>query len=258
MFATLLTLLATPASPLTLADQNWKLSLNVNGVFKTPVGDLKDPSLTGSIELRRLKDVKKESLYRIHLALPKKQNPLTEFIQTTMKDEMVTKETPVAIFKDDQNVNFINSYFFDPQTLNVKSMEINTYSPPEEVLGPIAMAFALGQRAINNPELKKEYLLRDDSPRKFYVTFRPNLNANTESVPGDVAFKFDLKLDEPNGKYPQFFTGAIRLNTKTGLIQYINANSVPENQPAPPEDADLGTNKSYAIRIEPLPPKKTS
>lgn len=234
-----------------IADQNWTFKLSTVGKFGTPLGVIEDPLINGEIAVMKSKETAgKRDIYRLKFSLKREQTPLISALTGGFPDQKDQDDIASAVYKDKERAYFVESYIFSPTDFKISAIHANEYSPSREVLNPISIAFAIAQRSMNAPELRKEYFVSEDGPRKFFVTFKPNLNANTEQVPGDVAFKFDLKLKDEDQEYPAFFTGAIRLNTKTRLVQYITASSDPAHQPKGPEDADLGDQKSYAIRID--------
>jgi len=260
MITTAVAMVLAQTSTVTLADQDLTLKLSTVGTFGTPLGIIENPFLNGDLSIKKTKDGNsKNELYRIKLSLKREQSDLISAITGALPAQKENPNLPTAAFQDKEWAYLIHSYRISPTDYKLSSIQ-NTqdeYLLSPQVLDPLSLAVEIAQLSLTKPQLRKEFFLMEDGPRRFSVTFKPNLNANTDNAPNDVAYKFDLKLKDPEGEYPSFFSGAIRLNTKTRKVQYITATSDTEHQPKAPEDSFGGSEaKGYSIRLDAKEPKK--
>ncbi len=243
-------------SPTLFADQSWKLSFAIVGKFGSTPGsrnpyEIKNPSLTGDLALTNNKAVDKDhDVVHLQLKLKMDQNDLI----TSLTQGFPTKDSPESTamgMYSDKNFAYVEAKFLLDRT-KATSAPYSTDSAygSTSVLGPIGIGLAVMERGMMAPELKKEFFLSEDGPRKFYVTFKPNLNATTDSKKGEAAFAFQIKMNDQGKDYPNFFTGALRLNIKTKKVQYFRATSKVSDGPAGPEDAVFSQAETLVVNIE--------
>jgi hypothetical protein len=249
-------LLQTPASD-TIADQTLKITFGATGTLGSPLGDIVDPVFWGDLKITNGKEISKErSIVQVQLKLKCNQTQLVEALTNGFEEKKETDKLGVGLFRIKDFAYITNDIVLDKKEAKLEPVTNGDFSAGE-VLNPLSLSLAIFQRSLMNPELRKEFLLMKDGPREYYATFMPNLNANTDTSKGEAAYKFNLKLKEQNGEFPQFFTGAIRLNTKTRLLTYLNATSEFKNTPSAADTDETAFHQiqNVAIKIEAKSPK---
>ncbi len=244
------------SKPRVIADQTLKLKITMLGEIGTPVGNAKDPVINGKLEIKNVTDPKaKQDIYRLALKLKRDDMRIITVLTEGLPEKKEQPEMKADAFRDGKYACFINTFGIarDDATLAEKQTpdvsDLGNFQSAATLL-PFSLALAITQKSLVGPDLKKEYFLAQDGPRKYYVTFRPNLNANTDSSKGEAAYKFNLKLVDANGIAPNFFDGAIRLNVLSGKVQYITATSVPENWVQNGDGSLLSSLTNVAIRFD--------
>ena len=247
MLSLILASLLAPKATVDIADQKLKFKLDIQGTFAAPL-NIEDPKLYGTLDIRKHEtEGKPTKEFRLRFEFLRKRNPQLEPIVSLMPNRTNDSSARKAVGKDETTFYLVNTFLFDPESYAMEPEHKEEFSPADQVLGPLALAVAMAQRTINKPELLKEYVLQIDEHKKFMVTFRQDLTSSTRPNSGDVGLKFAIKYQGPDGSFPSFFTGSLRLNSKTRLIEYFTATSNRDDQPGEP---DLMLKKNYAIRME--------
>lgn len=241
----------------TIADQTLKITFGATGTLGSPLGEIVDPVFIGDFKITNGKELSKErSIVQVQLKLKRSQTKVVEALTNGFEEKKEADKLGVGLFRVKDFAYITNDIVLDRKEAKLEPVTNGDFSAGE-VLNPLSLSLAIFQRSLLNPQLRKEFFLMKDGPREYYATFMPNLNANTDSAKGEVAYKFNLKLKEDNGEFPQFFTGAIRLNTKTGLLTYLNASSEFKNTPsaANTDETAFHEIQNIAIKIEAKEPK---
>ena len=239
-----------------LADQTWKLGFAIVGKLASTPGsqnpfEFKNPELAGDLVLTHEKPLDTDNeLVRLLLKMKRSQNELTAALTGDLPAKSGSEVPEGGLYMDKDFAYFTAQFMMDR-----KKATAIPYSPKQNVggdavLAPLGTGLAIMQRAMMGPELRKESYLANDDSRKFYVTFSPNLNATIDPTKGEAAYKFSLKMVDLGKEYPNFFTGAIRLNTKSKIVQYLRATSKSSDGPTSPQDASFSQVQSVVIGLE--------
>ncbi|MBS1701639.1 MAG: hypothetical protein JST12_08255 [Armatimonadetes bacterium] len=238
---------ASPAAPV---DQTWKFQMAAKGRASSPVGTIDNFSLTGELSFAIVKKLPDNlDLVRLKLKLKRNQNKLLEAF-TTGFDKVKEGDRDNSTYQDGEFAYVTELYTFDRTKATVVDYNSTTDSSSAQILESMALALAMVQQCFNGPELRHEYPLAKDGPRNYFITYRENLNANTDESQGEAAYKFNLKLKDHTGTYPNFFTGAVRLNRKTGYVRYITTTSYPIDQPSVNDNSGESTARAWSIRLD--------
>lgn len=245
-------LFQTPATD-TIADQTLKITFGATGTLGSPLGEIVDPVFIGDFKITNGKELSKErSVVQVQLKLKRTQTKLVEALTNGFEEKKEADKLGVGLFRVKDFAYITNDIVLDKKEAKLDPMTNSGDFSAGEVLNPLSLSLAIFQRSLLNPQLRKEFFLMKDGPREYYATFMPNLNANTDASKGEVAYKFNLKLKEENGEFPQFFMGAIRLNAKTRLLTYLNASSEYKNTPSAGNTDETAFHdiQNIAIKIE--------
>lgn len=242
--------------PRVIADQSLKLKITMLGEIGTPVGNTKDAVINGKLDIKNISDPKsKQDIYRLSLKVKRDDLKIVTVLTEGLPEKKDQPEMKADAFREGKYACFVNTFGIarEDATLTEKQTpdvsDLGNFQSAATLL-PFSLALAITQKSLVGPDLKKEYFLAQDGPRKYYVTFRPNLNANTDSSKGEAAYKFNLKLVDGNGTAPNLFDGAIRLNVFSGKVQYITATSAPENWKTDSGESFFSSLTNIAIRFD--------
>ncbi len=242
------------ASP--VADQTWKLSFALVGDFASTPGsrnpyEYKNPSLAGDLSVTYIKSPDPDNhVAKLLFKFKKAQNALVEALTGGFPEKSGNDEPQGGMYSE-KEYGFMTSQFRIDRTKAccVASPDQDKFGG-SAVLAPLGTALAVIHRAMMKPELRKEFFLNDDDGKKFYVTYLPNLNATTNESKGEAAYKFNINMVDQGKSYPFFFTGAIRLNIKTKIVQYLRATSKTIDGPTGPEDAAFSKAQGFTLDLE--------
>lgn len=231
---------------LPILDQTWKFDVGLTGAidFPNPVGNIENPLVRGELSFTNEKVTKPgQDPFMLTLKARKNQSELVQMFEKGIA------ESPTGPKHDKDYLYVSHSYWINAKDLSVEGDESHGYDQTAQIMNPFAVGIAVMRRTLASPELKKEYYLMTDGPRKFYGVFNTNPNATTDPAKGEVAFKFNIVLKENKKEYPNFFVGAVRGNSKTGKIEYIRASSKPSDGPTDINDSAFPSVKSFAFNL---------
>lgn len=212
--------------------------------------EFKNPTLIGDLSLKNEKPDKDSDNLNLSLKFKVSQNDLIQGLAGIIPEKK-GDEIPTGGMYQEKGFAYFNSKFsFNREKETVAPPDDDSREGPAAILGPLGIGMALVRRAMTGPELRKEFLLLDDGDKKFYVKFAPNLNATTDPAKGESAYKFNLIFIDGEKIYPNFFTGAVRMNTKTRLVKYLRASSKVEDGPTNTDDAMFGKGEAFTISLE--------
>jgi hypothetical protein len=244
MIATILACVVQTA-PL-IADQSWKFDAGMIGNidFKDPLGVIENPIVAGIMAFTNDKSTKAGfDLFTLSMKVKKNQSPLIEAFSSAIADSNIGP-------KNDKDFVYVTyQYWLRESDLVVGFDESGSYVQPTQILNPFAVGVAVIRRTMTNPELRKEFYLMADGPRKFYAKFSPNLNATADPGKGELALRFNVILREGDKTFPKFFTGVVRANTKSRKVEYIKAGSYPDDGPLEVGESAFPDVKSFAINL---------
>lgn len=242
--------------PIVPADQVWDLKLSTAGVIGTPAGQAKDFSLRGDLSLAQVKATKPQSdNFRLQLKMKRSQNKLLSFFTESFPEEKNDAQRETGAFQEKGFVYFVNTFTVRRDENRVESKpdpSVNDMGDFQStaMLGPLSLTIGMVQRALNSPKMLEEYYIAKEGPRKFYVTFRQDLNAAIDTAKGDEAFKFTLKLVNGKEIIPKLFDGSLRVNRFTRKVLYVSAGSNAANWAPETRESILGGVESVSIRMD--------
>ena len=238
-----------------VADQSWKLSFTMVGDFGSTPGSqnpftFKNPSLTGDLTLSYVKSTDNENhIAKLLFKFKKAQNSLIEGLSGGFPEKTGAEEPRGGMYSEKEYAFMTSNIQIDRTKATFSPLAAQDNYGGGTVLAPLGIGLAVMHRATMKPELRKDFFLNDDDGKKFYVTYLPNLNATTNESKGEVAYKFNIKMIDQGKSYPNFFTGAIRLNTKTKIVQYLRATSKVSDGPTG-EDSAFSKGEAFTLSLE--------
>ena len=262
MMITTLALALQVASP--LASQKWKIDFGFVGEIHSPVDQLnvKDPVVYGEFSVQNIKtESTKAEDYLLTLKFKKTQSPLVEALSAGIADSPLAskgeKDKDFAFVIDSYRLNLadlaITHHDAPAKGATVLTEDGRPYEPSyqsQQILNPLAIGVAIMRRAMTAPELKKEYFLMDDGSRRYFAVYTFNPNATLNEAIGEAAYRVNVVMKEAEKKYPKFFQGAIRVNTKSKTVEYLRATSSPADGPQVPQgDSPYENIKSFMINM---------